>query len=89
LGNLGYCGTLGLKVSDYRSVSDRDGPFFLFIGAICLIVSVIYAVSGKVLTRFRGVIFRDEEPNRFWRAVVMCFLGGLLFIGLYLYQNSK
>ena len=69
-------------------VSDRDGPFLLFIGLVCLIVSVISAVSGQVLTRF-GMILRAEEPNRYWWAVGMSFLGGLFLIGLYFYQNPK
>jgi len=62
---------------------------FLLIGIVFLIMTAVFALSGEAFVRFGGIVQRSEEPKRFWWNVVMCFLSGLFFIGLYLYQNSK
>lgn len=62
---------------------------FLLIGIILLIATAIFTLSGETLERYHGFVSRTEEPKRFWWDVVLYFLGGLFFIGLYLYQNSN
>ena len=62
---------------------------FLLIGIFLLVVTAIFVVSGETLERYHGIVLRTKEPKRFWWDVVMYFLGGLFFIGLYLYQISK
>ena len=62
---------------------------YLLIGIVFLIMTVVFALSGEAFERFGHIAQRTKEPKRFWWDVVMCLLGGLFFIGLYLYQNSK
>jgi hypothetical protein len=59
------------------------------IGIVLLIMTAVFTLSGETLERYHGIVCRTEEPKRFWWDVVMYFIGGLFFIGLYLYQNSK
>jgi hypothetical protein len=61
---------------------DREHRF-LFIGIACLIVAAISTLSGGTVERFRGIVYRTEEPKRFWWDVAMFGLGGLFFIFLY------
>jgi len=46
-------------------------------------------LTGETLERYRGIVRRDEDPKRYWWDVVMWFLFGLFFIGLYFYQKSN
>jgi uncharacterized membrane protein YfcA len=60
---------------------------FLLIGILLLIMTAVFTLTGETLERGRGFVYRAEEPKRFWRDVVVYFLLGLFFIGLYWYQN--
>ena len=62
---------------------------FLLIGIVLLIMAAVFTLSGEVLERSRGIVSRDEEPKRFWWNVVFYFLAGLLFIAVYLYEESQ
>ena len=62
---------------------------FLLIGIVLLVMTAVFTLSGETLERFHGIVCRSKEPKRFWWDVVLYFLGGLFFIGLYLYQNSN
>jgi len=62
---------------------------FLLIGIVLLTVAAAFALSGEAFERYGRTVDRAEEPQRFWWDVAMCFLAGLFFIGLYLYQNSN
>jgi len=50
---------------------------------------VVFTLSGETLERYHGFVYRSEEPKRFWWDVVLYFLAGLFFIGLYVAQNSN
>jgi hypothetical protein len=52
------------------------GGFFLFL-------AVVGAFTGEALTR-GGMVYRDEEPKKFWRVIAIECLGGVFLIGLYL-----
>jgi hypothetical protein len=52
------------------------GGFFLFL-------AVVGAFTGEALTR-GGMVYRDEEPKKFWRVIATECLGGVFLIGLYL-----
>jgi len=54
-----------------------------------LVIAVIFTLSGEALERYGRMVSRAEEPKRFWWNVAMFYLGGIFFIALYLYQNSK
>ena len=62
---------------------------FLLIGIVLLVATAAFAISGEAFERFGRIAYRAEEPKRFWWDVVLCFLAGLFFIGLYLYKNSN
>jgi hypothetical protein len=62
---------------------------FLLIGIVLVVISAVFTLSGETLERYRGVVYRTKEPKRFWWDVVGYFVTVLLFIGLYLYQNSN
>jgi hypothetical protein len=54
-----------------------------------LFMAVVFTLSGQAWARFGRVIYRDDEPKQFWWAVASYYLGGLFFIGLYLYKISN
>lgn len=61
----------------------------LLIGIVLLVMTAVFTLSGETLERYHGIVYRTEEPKRFWWDVVLYFIAGLFFIGLYLYQNSN
>lgn len=62
---------------------------FLSIGLVFLFMTVVFALSGATLERYHGVVYRTEEPKRFWWNIAFYFLAGLFFIGTFLYQHSS
>ena len=62
---------------------------FLLIGIVLLIAAAVFTLSGETLERYHGIVYRSKKPKRFWWDVVLYFLSGLFFIGLYLYQSSN
>ena len=54
-----------------------------------LVMTAVFTLSGETLERYHGIVYRAKEPKRFWWDVVLYFIMGLFFIGLYLYQNSN
>lgn len=63
----------------------RSPYFFLILGIILFSAAAAWTYTGKVRTRFQGWVCRTEEPNEFWWLVAMYYLGGILFIGIFLY----
>jgi H+/Cl- antiporter ClcA len=78
----------GWNIDHYSYLIDRQHTL-LFIGIILLVMTAVFTLSGETLERYHGFVSRAEEPKRFWWDVVVYFLGGLFFIGLYLYQNPN
>lgn len=60
----------------------------LLSGIIVLIISSAFVLTGETFER-RRIVYRTEEPKRFWWNVVSFFLFGLILIACQLYQNSK
>jgi hypothetical protein len=54
-----------------------------------LIVAVLSTCSGKALTRGQGLVSRAEDPKTFWWVVAMWYIGGILFIGDFLFRISN
>jgi hypothetical protein len=70
------------------TVPDLDSParssyVFLAVGIFLISCSAFYVWIGKASARFSWV-YRAKEPGTFWSLIVMYFLGGLLFIGIFL-----
>jgi hypothetical protein len=62
-------------------------PFiFLILGIFFTSAAVVYTCMGKVWVRFNGWVYRTEEPRVFWGEVIVYYLGGLLFLGYFLYR---
>jgi len=64
----------------------RPPYIFLIFGIISLSVAVVSTCTGVSWARFGRVIYRAKEPNEFWWDVVTCYLGGVFFIGYFLYK---
>jgi hypothetical protein len=60
----------------------------LLFGIVLLITSSAFVLTGESFER-RRIVYRTEEPKRFWWNIVSFFLLGLFLIGCQLYQNSK
>ena len=64
----------------------RPPYIFLILGVVSFSAAVVWTCTGKAWIRFHGWVYRAEEPNRFWLEVAMYYLGGVFFIGYFLYQ---
>jgi hypothetical protein len=49
----------------YAFLIDRQHRFLL-IGIILLVMAVVFTLSGESLQRFGPILYRAEEPKRFW-----------------------
>jgi RsiW-degrading membrane proteinase PrsW (M82 family) len=58
----------------------------LILGVILFSAAVVWTCTGKARTRFSGWVYRAAEPTQFWWVVAMYFLGGVLFIGIFLHE---
>lgn len=67
----------------------RPTPYvFLLAGVISLFGAVFGMCTGKTWARFHGWVYRAEEPNDFWTLVAAYYLGGVIFVGLFLIYVS-
>jgi hypothetical protein len=64
----------------------RPPYIFLILGIISLSVGVISTCTGVTWARYGRVIYRAQEPKQFWCDVAVCYLGGVWFIGYFLYK---
>jgi hypothetical protein len=62
-------------------------PVLLLGGLGLMIFAAFCAITGEAPVRYKGWAYRDQEPKRFWRRVLIYFAVGLvlLSVGLYLY----
>jgi hypothetical protein len=58
----------------------------LILGVILISGAVISTCTGKTYARYAGWAYRTKEPTQFWLAVAIYYLGGALFIGIFLYK---
>jgi hypothetical protein len=69
-----------------------DRRYFLLIGIGLLLLVAASALTRETFeaSRYRpGIVNRSEEPKRFWWSLVIYFIGGIFFVGLYLCQISN
>lgn len=57
----------------------------LILGVISLFGAIVSTCLGKTRARIGRTIYRATEPTTFWSVVAIYYLGGLLFIGVYLH----
>jgi predicted cation transporter len=77
-----------MSVDHFSYLIDRQHRFLL-VGIVLLAVTAVFTLSGETLERYNGVVSRAQDSKRFRWNVVMYFLAGLFFIGLYLYQRAR
>jgi len=62
--------------------------WFLILGAFSVAVALISTLTGRCLTRRRGIVRRADDPYAFWQIVVFCYLSGLLCLGLFFFTSN-
>jgi hypothetical protein len=66
---------------------DRDSPLGLLIFGIGVIaLAVVYTCIGKASDHSFGWVERAKDPKGYWLALAFYYLGGLGFVGFYLYK---
>ena len=58
---------------------------FLVTGIVLMGVTLISTLTGTCLVKYRGFVFRAEDPKEFWQNVALYCVLGLISLGLYLY----
>ena len=58
---------------------------FLIMGIVLMGVTLISTLTGTCLVKYRGFVYRAEEPKEFWQNVALYCILGLISLGLYLY----
>ena len=64
----------------------RPPYIYLILGVISFSAAVVWTSIGKAWTRFYGWVYRAKEPKQFWLVVALYYLGGVFFIGIFLYM---
>jgi hypothetical protein len=67
--------------------SDLMGPRgWLISGLFLLFLAVGGTLTGGTLARYGQIVNRAEDPKEFWWTIAIYFLGGICFIGYFLYK---
>jgi hypothetical protein len=61
----------------------------LLAGIALIVIGAVYISMGKAYARFRGWVYRADDPKGYWLAVASYLVGGAVLIAyaLYLYGN--
>jgi hypothetical protein len=62
---------------------------FLILGVASISAAAVWTSTGKVWVRFHGWVYRAKEPNRFGWEVAIYYLGGVCFVGYFLYVGWR
>jgi len=71
---------------DWYSRQIKSPYYFLILGVIFFSLGLVWTCTGKASARYRWV-YRSQEPTAFWWVVAMYYLGGVLFIGIFLLRD--
>ena len=63
----------------------RSPYFSLIVGVISFSLGTVWTCTGRAWIRFHGWVYRAEEPATYWIAIAVYYLGGVFFIGKFLY----
>ena len=83
---------LGVGLGAQNTVARQVGaPMYglLLFGVFSLFLAVAGTCTGEAWARFGRVVYRAKEPKQFWRLVAMYYLGGVCFIGYFLYVGWR
>jgi amino acid transporter len=68
-------------------VSDPNSPLGLLIfGMGIMFLAMVYTCIGKVSDHSFGWVERSNDSRGYWLTLAVYYLGGLSFIGFYLYK---
>lgn len=66
-----------------------SGPYFvLIVGVIFTLWGAIMIETRRTWSRYRGWIYRDEAPGKFWSDVAVCFIAAAGFLGYFVYLGT-
>lgn len=74
-----------MRMPDSVLLLNQKFIYFL-LGAIFLIAAVVSMCTGKTIARYKGLVYRANEPNDFWGVVAIYFFGGIICVGIYLHS---
>jgi hypothetical protein len=60
----------------------------LILGCCVTAFALISALTGVSIEKYRGIIYRSDDPKRFWQSIAIYFLLGLICLGLYFYTAN-
>jgi hypothetical protein len=66
--------------------TDIRSDIALFCGILMLIMAVVGTCTGRLPGRFGDVSYRTKDPKQYWPTLAAYYLGGIGFIGYYLYK---
>ncbi len=67
--------------------SDSTPPYgFLIFGVFSLFLAVVGTCTGETLARYGLVVCRAKDAKKFWSLVGLYYLGGVCFVGYFLYR---
>ena len=61
---------------------------FLILGSCVTALALISALTGVSIEKYRGIIYRSDDPKEFWQSIAIYFLLGLICLGLYFYTAN-
>jgi hypothetical protein len=61
---------------------------FLIGGWVSMAVTLTSLLTGTCLVKYRGFVFREEDPKEFWQGVAMYCAFGLISFWLYWYTST-
>lgn len=64
----------------------RPPYIFLILGIVSISAATVFTYTGKVWVRFNGWVYRAKKPGTFWLEVALYYLGGVWFVGYFLYK---
>ena len=68
----------------YRYLLARQNVSFI-MGIVLIGLALIFALTGRCLVKYRGIIYRADDPKEFWQNIAVYCVLGLVCLGLYVY----
>jgi hypothetical protein len=57
----------------------------LIMGIVLMSMALIFTLTGKCLTKYKGIVSRADAPKTYWQNIATYCVLGLLCLGLYVY----
>ena len=80
---------IGVCLSAQSTADRHPGYGLLLFGIFSLFMAVAGTCTGEAWAGLGRMVYRAEKPKEFWRLVTMYYLGGVCFIGYFLYVGWR